>query len=57
MRDSPVKAQIELKVEALVNSSEYSEKVIAAITNVIDKSYQSSDMKTELSLDLLEVHH
>ena len=39
MRDSLVKAQIELKVEALVNASEYSEKVIAAITNVIDKSY------------------
>jgi predicted RNA binding protein with dsRBD fold (UPF0201 family) len=39
MQESHIKAQIELKVEALVNPSEHSEKVIAAITNVIDKCY------------------
>lgn len=39
MKESPVKAQIELKVEALVNPSECYEKVIAAITNVIDRCY------------------
>ena len=37
MRKFPLTSQIELKVEAPVNPSEYSEKVIAAITNVIDK--------------------
>jgi uncharacterized protein len=37
MRKSPVTSQIELKVEAHVNPSEYSERIIAAITNVIDK--------------------
>ena len=39
MQESPVKAKIELKVEALVNPSEHYEKVISAITNVIDKCY------------------
>ena len=37
MRKFPLTSQIELKVEAPVNPSEYSEKIIAAITNVIDK--------------------
>jgi predicted RNA binding protein with dsRBD fold (UPF0201 family) len=37
MRVIPVRSQIELKVEAFVNPSEYHAKVIAAITNVIDK--------------------
>jgi predicted RNA binding protein with dsRBD fold (UPF0201 family) len=37
MRKSPTTAQFELKVEASVNPSEYPEKVITAITNVIDK--------------------
>jgi uncharacterized protein len=37
MRKSPTTAQFELKVEAPVNPSEYPEKVITAITNVIDK--------------------
>jgi uncharacterized protein len=37
MRKSPTTVQIELKVEAPINPSEHPEKVITAITNVIDK--------------------
>jgi predicted RNA binding protein with dsRBD fold (UPF0201 family) len=37
MRKFPVINKIELKIEALVNPSESRDKVIAAITNVIDK--------------------
>ena len=37
MRKFPVMSKIELKIEALVNPSESHDKVIAAITNVIDK--------------------
>jgi predicted RNA binding protein with dsRBD fold (UPF0201 family) len=37
MRKFPVISKIELKIEALVNPSESRDKVIAAITNVIDK--------------------
>jgi predicted RNA binding protein with dsRBD fold (UPF0201 family) len=37
MRKFPVISKIELSIEALINPSESRDKVIAAITNVIDK--------------------
>ena len=37
MRKAPFTARIELKVEASVYPSESSEKVMSAVTNVIDK--------------------
>ena len=37
MKKSPVTAQVELKIEAPVNPSENSEKVISAITNIFDQ--------------------
>jgi uncharacterized protein len=37
MKKSPVIAQVELKIEAPVNPSENSEKVISAITNIFDR--------------------
>jgi uncharacterized protein len=37
MRKFPVMSKIELSIEALINPSESRDKVIAAITNVIDK--------------------
>jgi uncharacterized protein len=37
MKKSPVTAQVELKIEAPVNPSEHSEKVISAITNIFDQ--------------------
>jgi uncharacterized protein len=37
MKKSPVTAQVELKIEAPVNPSEHSEKVISAITNIFNR--------------------
>jgi predicted RNA binding protein with dsRBD fold (UPF0201 family) len=63
MRKFPLTSQIELKVEAPANPSEYSEKVIAAITNVIDKCspqliYNSRVVARSIGIDSLNtIYH